>query len=298
MDDNPNALGIGKTTLYEDLKDIEYRIFSGEIERIKDGRTTYLRYADPNYSISNHPLSETEALQLKSAITVLCRFKGSPQFEWVNKIIPIIESKLGLVTKEKEVLEFEENLYYSGSIHIAPLFNSIVNQRVLKINYQDFKSPAAYEIEFHPYYLKQHNSRWFVLGCNSNRPNQTQTLALDRIKSIQEIDLKYKIANIDWNEYFSDVVGVTRFDAPLVEIKLLILNAEQASYIQTKPIHQSQKPIRKVEGGYETSIKVIPNPELEKLLLSFGEKIKVLSPASLKRKILSRVEKMYLSYCQ
>ena len=47
----------------------------------------------------------------------------------------------------------------------------------------------------------------------------------------------------------------------------------------------------KVEGGFETSINVIPNYELEKLILSFGERIKVLAPKSIQKQIAQRLEK-------
>ena len=68
--DNPKSNGIGKTTLYEDLKSIEYKIYNLEIEKIKEGKTTYLRYADQNASINNQPLSENETKQRKAAIMV------------------------------------------------------------------------------------------------------------------------------------------------------------------------------------------------------------------------------------
>lgn len=295
-EDNPNSQGIGKTAFFKDLNDMEYGIHKADIERIKEGRTTYLRYRNPAYSIRNHPLSGTEVSKLKEAIAVLSRFKGLPQFEWINEMIPMIEAKVGLVKTEQEVLSFESNLDYTGTIHISTLFNAIVNKRVLKIYYQDFKSPIEYEVELHPYHLKQYNSRWFVLGYSPHRPSQTQILALDRIKSVEERQIKYTPSDIDWDDYFSDIIGVTKFDIEPIEIKLLILDAEQAAYIQTKPLHQSQKQIRKVEKGFETSIKVIPNYELEKLILSFGERIKVLSPKSFQDKIFKRIHKLYAHY--
>lgn len=293
---NPNSEGIGKTTIYEDLKDIEYRIYNIEIERIKDGRTCYLRYADTNASINNQPLSSTESNQLKSAIQVLSRFKGLPQFEWVNEIIPAIESRLGLVSTNKQIIGFETNEDYEGLTHITPLFNAIINERVLKITYQDFKSPIAYELIFHPYYLKQFNSRWYVLGHNPAKERNPQNLALDRIKSIEEISDPYLSSSNNWDDYFSDFVGVTRKDEASVEIKLLITDPEQAAYIRTKPLHQTQKALKQVESGFVTSIHVIPNYELEKLILSFGERLIVLSPISFREKIKTRLIKATESY--
>src|SRR5579875_1488046 len=116
--DNPKSNGIGKTMLYEDLKNIEYKIYKLEIERIKEGKTTYLRYADPDASINNQPLSDKEAMQIKDAIMVISRFKGLPQFEWIHEIIPILESKMGLIETEREIISFESNIDYTGARHI------------------------------------------------------------------------------------------------------------------------------------------------------------------------------------
>lgn len=295
--DNPNSNGIGKTTLYEDLKSIEYKIYNLEIERKKEGKTTYLRYTNPNDSINSQPLGEKEAELLRAAIMVISRFKGMPQFEWIHEIIPILESKMGLIETENEIISFESNLDYSGAVHIPALYNAIQNRKVLKLSYQDFKSAFPYEVEIHPQYLKQFNSRWFVMSFTEKWANKPQTHALDRIKEIQEVKTKYiTVKDFDWDDYFADMIGVSKFDKEPIEVKLLILDDEQASYINTKPLHQSQKRLKKVEGGYETSINVIHNYELEKLILSFGERIKILSPLSLRDKIKERVNKLINYY--
>ncbi len=296
LEDNPKSKGVKKTTFFKDLRDIEYIIYKADIKRTVEGKTTYYSYADEKYSISNQPLNETEVRQLKSAIMVLSRFKGMPQFEWINEIIPLLESKMGLVKTEKEVITFESNPDYVGLHHIPVLFNAIVNKRVLKITYRDFKSSVAYDVELHPYHLRQYNSRWFVFGYNPSWPDKIQNLALDRIKKIEEMADKCKSDETNWDDYFSDMIGVTKFNLTPIEIKIFVVDAEQAAYIQTKPIHQTQKQIKQVEGGYETSIKVIPNYELEKLILSFGERIKVISPASLVEKIAQRVKEIYSLY--
>ncbi len=288
QEDDPGNKGIGKTTLFEDLKDIEYRVFTTEIEKIKEGKTTYYRYADANFSINNLPLSETETRQLKAAVQVLTRFSGNPQFEWIHEMIPILESRLGLVNAEHPVMSFEANLDYEGLPYITPVFNAIVNKRVLMISYQDFKSSLAYDVLLHPYHLKQYNSRWYVFGYNDTR-KRIENLALDRIKGIKEEDMDYREDDTDWENYFSDFIGVTKSEGEPVEIRIFIADEQQAAYIRTNPLHQTQKSIRQVEGGFETSIQVIPNYELEKLILSFGERIFVLSPELLKKKIEERL---------
>lgn len=290
---------IAKTQLYEDLKDLEYRVYNAPIAKKKSGKTTYYSYEDKSYSIQNAPLNETEVRQLKSALQVLSRFKGIPQFEFINEIIPAIETKLGLVSLEREVMSFENNLDYEGSKFITLLFNAIVNKRSLTVEYQDFKSLLPYTISFHPYYLKQYNNRWFVFGYNEFTKNEYWNMALDRIKNIEESKAKYIETDVDWDYYFSDIIGVTKKEgAHPIEVKLWFAPS-QAPYIITKPIHESQPPIHKMisnENGIEFTIKVVPNYELEKLILSFGETVKVLSPKSFQNRISKRINNSQTLY--
>ena len=54
----------------------------------------------------------------------------------------------------------------------------------------------------------------------------------------------------------------------------------------TKPLHLSQKPPKYYEDGtVEIRIKVIPNNELERLILSYGSGIEVLEPIELRERI-------------
>lgn len=287
--------GIGKTQFYADMQYMEMSEWKAPIEKYKDGRTVYFRYSDSAYSINNQPLNETEAKQLKSAIQVLSRFKGIPQFEFINEIIPAIESKLGLVSIDTEVMSFENNLDYEGSKFITPLFNAIVNKRSLNIEYQDFKSPLPYLIAFHPYYLKQYNNRWFVFGYNEYTKSEYWNMALDRIKKIEESKKKYIDTNVDWEDYFYDLIGVTKKANDELQIIKLWFSPSQAPYVITKPIHPSQKS-KNTENGLEVTINVVPNYELEKLILSFGETVKVLSPNSFQKTILGRIEKSKVLY--
>jgi predicted DNA-binding transcriptional regulator YafY len=290
---------IGKTTFFKDILDIE-QVYKTTIEKFYGDtkKIIYYRYEDPEFSIRKQPMHEHEIAQFKASIQTLSRFKGLPQFEWLNEMIPMFETKLGLRgSKEENIISFDTNEDYTGLEFITPLFHAISNKRVLTVIYQDFKSPVQYELEFHPYHLKQYNSRWFVFG---NDPYKTHlkisNLALDRIKSISEKEAPYKTSDINWEEYFTDIIGVTRNNGEAEEIRILIKDEEQAAYIETKPLHQSQKRIKKTELGYETSIKAVPNYELKKLLLSFGERIEVLAPASLRSEVSLVTEKLFSYY--
>ena len=46
------------------------------LERVKDGKKMFDRYADPFFSISNEPINVLEAEQIKAALLVFQRIKG------------------------------------------------------------------------------------------------------------------------------------------------------------------------------------------------------------------------------
>jgi predicted DNA-binding transcriptional regulator YafY len=69
-----------------------------------------------------------------------------------------------------------------------------------------------------------------------------------------------------------------------------------AHFIQAKPIHGSQKQLSEDVEGCVFSIEVLPNYELEKHLLSFGEALEVLEPLFFReqlRKKIATLARMY-----
>lgn len=290
IDFDQNNDGIQRRQLFEDIKFMESKAgWSIPLERFRYGRKVYYRYEDLSFSINNQPLNDSEAEQIKSALQIFSRFSGTPQFEWVNEMIPMLESKFGLIERKSEIISFESNIDLKGLHFLTPLFNAIVNERVLLVKYQDFKSSEPYEIIFHPYYLKQFNNRWFVLGLNYNNLLENWNLALDRIISINETAGKYRLTQINWEDYFYDIIGVTRPKGIELQEIILRFTPEVTPYVVTKPLHPSQKHKSDL-NGLDVKIKVIPNFELERLILSFGEQVKVISPPYLKKRIFERLK--------
>lgn len=286
---NPESEGIQRRQLFDDIRFMESEQgWAISLARFRYGRRVFYRYEDVSFSISHQPLNELESAHIRSALQILSRFSGTPQFEWVNELIPRLESKFGIITNKSEVVSFESNLDLKGLHFLMPLFQAIVNERVLLVRYKDFKSLQAYEITFHPYYLKQYNSRWFVFGLNSDKQVPNWNLALDRIEELSETSLKYISSKTDWEEYFYDIIGVTRPNGEATQEITLMFSYEVAPYIITKPIHPTQKH-KKMPVGLEVRIKVIPNFELERLILSFGKQVEIVSPQSLRKKVLDNL---------
>lgn len=294
---DPNSSGIKKRQLYDDITFMESsQGWSIPLDRIKDGRKTYFRYEDLSFSINNQPINDLEAEQLKSAMMVLRRFKGMPQFEWINELLPKLDDTFKLSNHSDNIISFDRNEFLKGTEHLSPLFNAILYKQTLLITYQSFKSNTEQEIVFHPYHLKSYNNRWFLFGKSGNYENLTN-LALDRIKEIKNSDTQYiEDYSLDFEEYFEDIIGVSK----LIEekpIKIELQATKQlAPYIKTKPLHGSQKSIGNSENGFTFSIEVVPNYELEQLLLSYGEAITIMAPSDFRLKMKQRVVKLLANF--
>ncbi len=256
------------------------------------------RYSEPGYSINNREMDATEAEQLKASIMLLSRFRGHPGLQWLEEVLPKLSDRFGLEqnSEPKEVMAFESNIDYKGHKHITPLFNAIVNQSVLSVRYKPFVEDE-HELEFHPYFLKQFNNRWFAFGYNPATDNRKWTLALDRIVFLEPSQAVFDDCNINWSDHFEEIYGVTtRERAKPVDVELLFTTS-QAPYIITKPLHNSQKPpIFHEDGSLTIRLNLIPNYELETLLLGFGENVEVLKPMDLRNKINERLKRAAEKY--
>ena len=288
--------GIRKRQLFNDIKFMESpQGWSIPLERNKDGKKVFYRYSDAMFSIKNEPINVLEAEQIKAALLVFQRVKGLPQFKWMHTLVLKLEKDFQLQMTDRECISFDNNEYLMGIEHIGALFNAILYKRVLSIDYQSFNSAQSKTIVLIPYYLKQFNNRWFLFGKSPNYDSLTN-LALDRIDSIEELDFSYETTSLDFDEYFEDVLGVTVLaEAELTKITFRV-SESLAPYIQTKPIHGSQKQLSENPDEFIFTIELLPNYELETHLLAFGEDLTVLEPEDFRDKLRDRLFKSIEKY--
>ena len=288
--------GVKRRQIYDDITYMESeKGWSIPLKKFKDGRKVYYRYEDLSFSINQQPLNEMEEQQLKEALLTLSRFKGMPQFEWMDELVTRLDAGFGLSNTEEKVIEFEQNQYLKGLEYITPLYNAILYHQVLAITYKGFRQDNYTVTHFHPYFLKQYNNRWFIFGKSDGFDNITN-MALDRIIEIEDSDKKYiKNTRIDFEEYFEDVIGVSQAEK---EPEKVILKVARTlfPYIKTKPLHGSQKVKKEEDEFVIITLELIPNYELEALILSHGEKITVIEPKMLLERIKQRTKESIKNY--
>ena len=288
--------GVKRRQIFDDIKFMESDAgYAIELDKLRDGKKVYYRYADPTFSINQQPLSQAEAKQLQQAVSTLTRFRGLPQYEWIEEVITNLEHRFNLNGKSRGIVCFEQNPLLMGLEHLGPLIDAATAHQVLKINYHTYKNGGR-DIDFiiHPYYLKQYNNRWFLFGRN-DETDQITVNALDRIKGLEPMsDIAYIATDIDFEHYFDTIVGVTIPDDPAVETIVFRTTEKRYPYIASKPLHSSQRIVDRKQCILQ--IEVAPNFELEQKLLSFGADIEVLAPDALREQIKKKVEDAYKKY--
>jgi len=267
--------------------------FRAPIESYKEGKKVYYRYRDPSYSMAMQQINPVEADLLKTTLDMLGRFKGLPQFDFVQELALKLKKSFQLEDLG-DCIFFDQNEYLKNLHLLGDLLKIIQNKQILQVRYQSFNQDQEESFLLHPYFLKQYNKRWFLFGQREDFENWS-SLALDRIIDFSvEHDEVYKPANIHPDEYFEDVIGVSKpieLTAQLVQIKI---NKKLWPYIDSKPLHPSQKVIEKQEDYTIIQLDVIPNYEFYAQILSFGQAVEVIEPQSvrftMKEKLIAMLE--------
>lgn len=279
-----------RTTIHNDLLEIEnkYKIV---ISRKRKGRTIYYKYEDPDFSIYSRELTMKDRSLIKQAMELLHRFEGMPQFEWVEEMLARYDVSFSS-SRSKPSIGFEDASFNKGMEHFSPLVRAINEKISIDVEYKPFgKESSIYTIS--PYYLKQYNNRWTLIGKRFGKDGMTN-LPLDRILSFRNSGKKYEETDTNFIEYFEDSIGPTvTGECQTIEIWLA---PRQLDYVETKPLHGSQRVLHKDESGGIVQYELKPNYELEQVILSFGENATVLSPSDLRERIKQRIEASMKKY--
>jgi len=268
-----------------------------ELAELNDGKKKIYRYEDLDFSINNAPLNEVEMDQFQSAIQVLSQFEGMPQFEGIQEIIAKLKSNFKTTIIEKPFIGFDSTQDLKGIEYFSTLYNAVQNKTPLEITYKDFKTEEPYTYIFHPYYLKEYNNRWFLFGFHPESWKRDWNVAIDRIVSVTPSSVPFVVnETIDWQEYFSDMIGVSKSENAILEEVVLHFNQLTGKYMENKSIHETQKNKWIDEFTLELKIKVIVNYELVRLILSYGESVKVIEPKSLSEQIYKRHQEAFQQY--
>lgn len=314
---NPDTNGIGRRQIEKDIKymelegpflaDIERYDASGyDAERQKSVVKHCLRYAHPGYSIFKKEMSDDEQYLLREAFSLLGQFEGLPNLEDLENL----RLSLGVRRQKRQIVSFTKNPLETSTL-FGRIFTAISQRQVVELSYHVFGSPNNInKVVVHPYQLREYNRRWYLI-CAAESDLKLLNLGLERIDDVCPMPShKYVEYDGDLEEHFEDVIGVTVIDENLAEKITFWVSDRSKAYVETKPIHDSQRTLRQdriealrlqyphLQGGQLFLIECRENYELIRELTSFGPELVVLEPSTLCTKIAERLQTQLEQYRQ
>ena len=296
---------ISVRTLQLDVKAMQDEVFSAPIEKFTSGKTICYRYSQPGYSIFHKPLSNEETNLLGEVLSTIGQFEGLPHFTWLDNL----QKGLGIKGNRK-IINFSKNVALKNIQFLGMLYDAISNDQVLNLSYKKFSAAEPEDFEFHPYLLKEYNSRWYLVGYDNDK-DLIKTLPVDRIIDFTPRPEKKLIpCPVDINTFFDDVVGITVYaDKEPIDI-LLWASEHETDYIDTKPIHHSQEKIddeakitelqatyHKTNGNFYT-LRCQQTYELEREFVSHFAEVEILQPVEFRHCIIEKIKEMSRLYSE
>lgn len=283
---------VSKRTIQNDITTLETEYGIRLNENLKRGRQRLYRYYDTDYSLPLFRINDKDRNKIDAAIYVLKDFEGEPLYDWARMLLMQIEG--GLLDEDSSpVVSFQTNPDLKGISHFSELLKAIITKRVLKLRYTPYGKNTITE-KIYPYHLKQFNDRWYLIAKAVGYTTYAH-YALDRIDDFEEISLPYKEADISFEDYFDDVIGVTVPEGDAEDIIIKVDNI-RFNYIKTKPLHLSQHIIEENADYAIISINVKINKELDSLILSFGDHMEILAPEDYRHHIIEKIQSMNSKY--
>lgn len=179
----------------------------------------------------------------------------------------------------------------SGQLHLTTIMAAMDAGKSLDISYRKYTSSVDDTLIVDPYAVKESQKRWYLVGWCHER-NAMRVYGLDRITRMTASDKTFTLPplfNVD--DLFSESYGIYLPEEGQDAVTVTFRTSEkEARYLRDLPLHASQKELSRKDGTVTFSIRVIPNDALVLDLCRLGGRISILSPESVRKRVLAEHE--------
>ncbi len=199
-----------------------------------------------------------------------------------------------IVTDSREVARYI-SIESTNNTALPIVLEALKDLRLVNFDYKPYwKESSTHYFNFQPHALKMFERRWYLIG----RYHKThRTFALDRMTNVvlQEENFK-RDPKFDLEKMFSGSYGIIVEDIPVESIWLKV-EAHQANYLRSLPLHRSQMELNSKSEDYAIfALRVRPTLDLRQKILSLGSAVEVLKPESLREEMREEVRRMSKMY--
>lgn len=196
---------------------------------------------------------------------------------------------------------FDSDVAMQGQELIEPILSAIKHTQRIQFKHYNFHQNTYSDYVFEPYYLKEYNNRWYVVGYKISAEMKpiTRTIGLDRILNLEVLPQTFNRYNEEYlRANFEDIIGIVYNDARYHEKQRVVLSFTplQGRYVKSLPWHKSMEILVDNNEELRVALYVLPNYELKQLILMQHAEVKVLEPESLVKEIKEALQKTLNQY--
>jgi predicted DNA-binding transcriptional regulator YafY len=204
-------------------------------------------------------------------------------------------SALTVNSQNGEFINFETRKAV-GSEHFYGILHAIKNQLYIDIDYQKFQEDEPICRKLAPCLLKEAKGRWYVVAIDTT-DHIVKTFGLDRIVNIIITQVKFPKPNLgSIKGKFSNSFGIINYEGEKAQKIVLTFESNQGKYIESYPLHNSQKLTSKTNDTYTFELFLQITDDFIMELLSFGNSLKIISPKELKDEIIKELSETLKRY--
>ncbi len=257
-------------------------------------------YENPDYTIAELSLGDEDLQAIRFAAATLEQFKEVPIFKQYENAIEKIINRVNISPNPDDAsldkyIQFEKSTVSKGNEFLGPLLDYIRSKKSIHIIYRKFTDDKTKAYELHPYLLKEYHNRWYLIALETGR-GKIRTFGLERIESIETGEKKFAVdKSFDPDTFFKHSIGITE-KAEKPEEVVLSFDAVAGQFLKTQPVHPSQQTIKESKNEIQIGLKVLVTQELISFILSYGAKVRVAKPASLKKEIAKQLKEASDAY--
>ena len=180
-----------------------------------------------------------------------------------------------------------ENRKPQGTENFPRLLHAIKANKVISFTYQKFWTDELSSRKAAPYALKEFKGRWYVLA-KDEKDDRIKTFGLDRISNLEISRKKFTYpTNFDITDLYRNSFGIINSIETEPEDIILSFDPEQGKYLKTFKLHSSQVNLIDTEKELQIHLKLYITFDFVMEILSYGAKVKVIAPDSLKEQLKS-----------
>lgn len=177
-----------------------------------------------------------------------------------------------------------------GEEYFRDLIEAMRKGQVLEICYESYWCPGQYTYRIEPYVLKSFRRRWYLLG-RPQGSRQIKIYALDRVSSLIPTEEHFSLPDdFDAEEYFYDSYGIMVDEEYDVEEVHLKAYGVRVRYMDSLPLHHSQRKVAETADWAEYSLRLRPTIDFCQELMSTAYELEVLAPEWLRQEMQGRLK--------